>query len=426
VVRPVPEPLGLYFRVGRNDHRELLELIASGDTRLFGLVFDPTYLHFQKELVDRAIERRLDVILDPRTQASATIGGFSSALGSLPWGCGRPHIEEDFTGAGGRPLIARLAAFAVEHGCSQLLTPSHVLRSTDDEWWEIDRESAKQIREELDRIGRPRTSLLYSLAISYAMLRNPAERRALRRGLKGLPIDAIWLAVDGVGSHSTPTAVRTLLEALHEFHELGVPVVADHVGGVAGLALIAFGGVGALAHGLTTGERFDTSHWWRPKPKKSFGLARRVSVPPLDLLLKPSEVQTLFAFGPHVKGLFGCRDTRCCPRGIIDMLDNPAQHFLRQRIEEVSKLSTIPASLRASRFVDQRLRSTTDAVLAAANLNWADERLGNRMRKQRKRLDRMRIALADLAESGIRHSVSEVPSRRIIRIAAERPRYHIE
>jgi hypothetical protein len=94
---------------------------------------------------------------------------------------------------------------------------------------------------------------------------------------------------------------------------------------------------------------------------------------------------------------------------------------LHQRIEEISKLSTIPASLRASRFVDQRLRSTTDAVLAAANLKWADEQLGNRIRKQRKRLDRMRIALADLAESGIRHSVSEVPSRRIIRIAAERP-----
>jgi len=420
LVRPAPEPLGLYFRVGRNDHRELLEVVASGETRFFGLVFDPTYARFQKELVDRAIERRLDVILDPRTQASATIGGFNSALGDLPWGRGRSHIVEDFTGIPGRRLMTSLATFAVEHGYSQLLTPSHVLRSTDEPWWDVDRANARHLRDELERVGHPRASMLYSLAISYAMLRNSAERRALLRGLKGLPIDAIWLAVDGIGSDSTPTAVRTYLEALSEFHELGLPVVADHIGGTVGLALLAFGGVGAMAHGLTMGERFDTTHWWRPRSEESFGLPRRVYIPTLDLLLKPAEARALFDFGTRVKGLFGCRDTRCCPRGIVDMLENPGQHFLRQRIEEVSKLGTIPASLRASRFVDQRLRSTTDAVLSAANLNWADEALGNRMRRKRKRMDRMRITLADLVESGVQRSVSAVPRRRIVRIAAER------
>jgi hypothetical protein len=206
---------------------------------------------------------------------------------------------------------------------------------------------------------------------------------------------------------------------LSEFHELGLPLVADHIGGTVGLSLLAFGGVGALAHGVTMGERFDTSHWWRPRLSGSFGLSRRVYVPTLDLLLKPAEARVLFDFGARVKGLFGCRDTRCCPRGIVDMLDNPAQHFLRQRIEEVSKLGAVPESLRASRFVDQRLRSTTDAVLQAANLDWSDELLKKRIHKQRKRLDQMRITLADLADSGIQRSVSVVPARNIVRVSAD-------
>jgi hypothetical protein len=214
--------------------------------------------------------------------------------------------------------------------------------------------------------------------------------------------------------------VCTYLEALAEFHDLRVPIVADHMGGTVGLSLLAFGGVGALAHGITIGERFDTSHWWRPRPSESFGLSRRVYVPTLDLLLKPAEARMLFDFGTRAKAIFGCTDSRCCPRGIIDMLENPAQHFMRQRVEEIARLGAVPASLRPSRFVDQRLRSTTDAILQAANLDWKDELLGDRISKQRKRLDKMRITLANLTDSGIERSVSVAPRRQVVRMAAER------
>lgn len=103
------------------------------------------------------------------------------------------------------------------------------------------------------------------------------------------------------------------------------------------------------------------------------------------------------------------------------MLENPAQHFLRRRIDEILNLSAIPLSLRPARFVDQRLRSTTDAVLAAANLEWTDVALAKRMREQRRRLDRMRIALGDLAASADKRSISIVPHRRIVRVVHERP-----
>ncbi len=111
-LRPAPRPLGLYFRAGRNDAHVLLDLLAAGETRFYGVVADPTCARFQKELVERARARRLDVILDPRTQPSATIGGFSDSLGELPWGRSRPHTEEDFRGASGRRITISLARFA--------------------------------------------------------------------------------------------------------------------------------------------------------------------------------------------------------------------------------------------------------------------------------------------------------------------------
>jgi hypothetical protein len=43
-VRPVPDPLGFYLRIGCNDHREMLNLIPEGKLARFGLVFEATSL----------------------------------------------------------------------------------------------------------------------------------------------------------------------------------------------------------------------------------------------------------------------------------------------------------------------------------------------------------------------------------------------
>jgi hypothetical protein len=373
-------------------------------------------------LVERARARRLDVILDPRTQPSATIGGFNDSLGELPWGRSRPHTEEDFRGASGRRITISLARFALEHAYTQVLTPSHFLRSTADEWLDIDRRSTLELAAELERTGAPDVSLIYSLAITYTMLRDQAERRVLIRSLKDLPIEGIWLSVDGVGSHSTPAAVRTYLDAVSDFHVLGLPIVADHVGGIVGLGLLAFGGVGGLSHGITYGERFDTGAWLAPRGSESFGLSRRVYVPALDMLLKPKEAEMLFAFGPRAKALFGCHDSTCCRRGVPDMQAYPAQHFMRQRIDEIANLSLATPNLRPGRFVDKHLRSPTDAMLAAAQLDWPDPKLGARVSAQRKRMDRMRVALGNLAETGLSNrSVAAVPLRNIERSGPSRP-----
>lgn len=419
-VRSAPQPLGLYFRVGRNDQRDLLNLIAAGDAGCFGLVLDPTLVGTQKEIRDRALARRLDVILDPRTQPAALIGGFTPSLGKLPWGLGRMHERRDFEGVDGRRLIGGMAQFVLDHGFTQVLAPTHLLREESEPWFETDLESASTMRDELNRRGGEAIPVVYPLAISYALLRNQGQREYLVEELKKAPIDSLWLQVDGFGASSTGAAVRTFLETATDFHALGKPIVADRAGGVVGLSLLAFGGVGGLSHGVTVGQSFDSAHWRRPRAQNSFGSAHKVYLPQIDMQLSRKEAETLFALGPKARAHFVCRDTSCCPRNMADMTENAARHFLYQRINEVAGLSQIPDAFKPARFVEEHLRMATDRLVAAAALPFKDPEFAKRVHHQRKRLDMMRVILGKLANAAPL-SVARLPKARAAHVASIGP-----
>src|ERR1041385_3446454 len=84
-------PLGLYFRVGRDQHRDVLDLLAQGETSFFGLVIEARYADRHRELHTEALKKGLDVVLDPGTHAMATVGGHSPSAALLPWGSAQPH-----------------------------------------------------------------------------------------------------------------------------------------------------------------------------------------------------------------------------------------------------------------------------------------------------------------------------------------------
>jgi hypothetical protein len=262
-------------------------------------------------------------------------------------------------------LVAALGDFALEHGFTQVMAPTHLLRAADDEWLAVDIEATCRLRGHLDRNGSSDVPIIYSLAVPYGVFRNREQRRKLIEALKGIPATALWLKIEDFGSKSSATAALTYIEAAAEFHELGMPIVADYVGGLVGLSLLAFGAVGGIAHGITSGEQFVARHWRQPRGKGGWSVQRRVYVPEIDLVLKPKEAQALINAAPRARGLFGCKDTKCCPRGVTDMLDNPGRHFLYQRIKEVSGLSQMPEQLRAQQFLERQLRPTTDRALAA-------------------------------------------------------------
>lgn len=397
-VRPAPSPLGLYFRAGRNDHRVLSELIAAGDAACTGIVVDATHADRHKELRAQAVEHRIHVILDPKTMEMATPGGFTQAQDKLPWGTGEQHRADDFRGQAGERLISTLGDFAVEGGFTQVLAPTHLIESVDDGWLDIDTQSVRQLKAHLDRETGGAVSIVYPLVLPYSVLRDGAQRRAVIEALRSVDVDAIWLRVGGISaSAGSPAAVKAYIAAAAEFHALGIPVVADQIGGLFGLSLLAFGAVGGISHGITMGERFDHGRYRRPSNGNPFTPSRKVYVPALDLMLKPTLAEELVRSSPRNKGMFGCRDKHCCPRGVDDMLGNPARHFMVQRINEVAGLSQIPESLRPQRFLDRHLRPATDAAVAAAAVPWSDESMCEKTEKHRKRLDALRITLGNQA-----------------------------
>ncbi len=415
-VRAAPDPLGLYVRLGRNDHPEFLNLMTTGDAACFGAVFDPTLMKRHQEVRDQVLKHRLDAILDPKTQPAATAGGFNEAMGKLPWGAGRPHMPADFVDTAGRRLIAALGDFVLEHGFTQVLAPTHLLRSAQDEWLETDLDTIRRLRNHLDKKGGAGVPIIYSLAMTYAMLRDPEQRHEVINALRGsIPASALWLKIDGFGSDSTPTAVRTYIEAAAEFHKLGIPIIADHVGGLVGLSLLSFGAAGGLAHGVTLGERFHSGNWRRPPSADGFGMHQRIYVPQLDLLLKPAEAKLLLQQSQRTRATFGCNDTHCCPRGIQDMIGRPGHHFLYRRIQEVSGLSQVPDQLRPQLFLEQHLRPATDRALAAANIRWENEAMAKKLQAKRKHLDALRVALGHQASKMPPQSFAFLPKTRASR-----------
>jgi hypothetical protein len=121
VVRPVPDPLGHYVHVGHNDHKALSDLIAAGDASLFGVVMDATLMRRQSELRDQAVEHNLDVVLNPKTQEMASVGGYKEAFAKLPWGRDRPHTHSDYESTAGRRIATELAQFALDNGFTQVI-----------------------------------------------------------------------------------------------------------------------------------------------------------------------------------------------------------------------------------------------------------------------------------------------------------------
>ncbi len=132
-------------------------------------------------------------------------------------------------------------------------------------------------------------------------------------------------------------------------------------------------------------------------------------------MLQPRQAKMLLDSLPRARSLLVCGDTQCCPRGVTDMIENRAHHFLYQRIQEVLGLSRIPEQLRPQRFLDLHLRPTTDRALAAANINWDDDPMRKKTHDHRKRLDALRIALGDQALHSPPKSFALVPKRRAAR-----------
>ena len=409
--RSGPDPLALFIRVGRNDHRELLDLIATGERGILGFVVEAQYVARHHELIAEARRRGFHLILDPKTQPMGLPGGNTDLLTRLPWGSERHHRLSDFEATEGRSKASQIVEVAANNSFTQVLGPSHLLTGPNDPWLRRDIDSMGWTREAIDSCGA-NLDLVYSLALPMEVLRKDAERRALIGAIADAPCDAIWLRIENFGDNATGEKTAAYIAACRDFHERGVPVVGDHVGGLPGHAALAFGAVGGIVHGVTMQQAFRAAQWRRPATPGRGGPTWRVYLPQLDMLMKRSTAQALLRISPRVRGRYGCRNTHCCPRGVLDMIERPARHALYQRAREVEWLSETPQTIRAERYVDERVRPVSDNVAAIAGISELDETLRKIIVGKQQKMSRFRQVMAHLTEAQSTHSVAIPPPRR--------------
>ena len=395
IIRPAPLPLGLYIRTGKDGRADLENFILANPAGINGLVVEAKRLKHQKELMSLASDRRIDLILDPQTQAMAQVGGYKSSMDSLPWSKKRIHTLGDFsTSASKRELANLIAQFVIENKFTQVLAPTHLISGADDPWLEVDMMATQELRLALDRNGARSVDIAYSLALSYECFRTEAKRQAVLSKIEQLPANSVWLAVDGCGARSSPLAITKYCDAARDFHSLDVPLVADHMGGIPGLALLAFGAVGGIAHGQGVGERFNCGSWRRIPQKGGGGAVQRYYVPSLDMMLKRDQIEkAVETAGAKARSIFLCRNTACCPTGYADMMHNGHRHFLFQRIQEVNGLSQIPETLRPRKFLEDHVRAASDYANIAQYLELPED-VSKAVKAKAKELANLRLALS--------------------------------
>lgn len=118
--------------------------------------------------------------------------------------------------------------------------------------------------------------LIYSLAVPMAEFRKREIRQALIAAIADAPCDAIWLKVENYGDDATGEKTVAYIEACRDFHERGIPLVGNHVGGLPGLGALAFGAVGGIAHGVTMNQAFRAARW-RDREGPATGVQHGVS-----------------------------------------------------------------------------------------------------------------------------------------------------
>ncbi|HEV2079227.1 MAG TPA: hypothetical protein VGR19_04945 [Allosphingosinicella sp.] len=294
-------------------------------------------------------------------------------------------------------MIEPIARLAVKQEFAAVLAPSHFLGDKRTDWLGVDFNSCAALRAALDREGGRHIPIDYPIIATYAQLRDPDFRQSIIDGVQSLPIARVWLRVSGFGADATGVGIPRYVEFARAFHRLGIPIIADHVGGISALALAAFGAVSGFAHGIEGKQRFDAGDWLKPSGNGGGSGAKRIYVPGLDRTLAVAELRQFFDETRTARQIFGCADPTCC--GDVDkMLGDPAGHRAVQLSRLVATMSDTPESLRTSQFLEGYLSDRLKDVRRATRIKNMNEDLRKKIDTSAKRLNLTNDALWGLYE----------------------------
>lgn len=400
VITSLPDPLALFFRPGIKDHTTLHQVISEGRLGFSGAIFDPSHMHFQKELLSELTERGLRRILDPVMLELSTPGGLTPTRQKLKWADNTPHQQTDFTGKKVDRSAGLIAECVTENNFDGVLAPTHFLaQGANDPWLLVDRRLTSRLRQELTSSGGKNLSIFYPLAVPTSVFFDPNQRRILKASLETLEIDGIWLRVSPFGANSGGPSLQNYIIACRDLHSLKIPIVAEKTG-TQSLALLAFGAVTGIDTGISSGDQYDFTRLNRVKEtkRKPFSPPARVYLQSLEIFVSLADAKKLFEdpkFRPYA-----CLDSECCQNGFKSTLADPRRHFANSRMEEVAQVSATPAILRPSGYLQQMLRPADDQLeRAVTNLHEEQEPLRKVLVKQKRRMHGRRKTLTAMHSS---------------------------
>jgi hypothetical protein len=396
VLHPRVPPLAGFLRVGHTGHRKLEALQAAGRFPYCRIVFDAAHINEQQELLKMFARNGCEVVLDPNVAEMSMLGRFGSAVAKLPWANPeRPWGPGDFARGRNLDVPKLIAEFAVRQGTNVVLAPTHFVDTAMPSWRSIDLRNCEALRHELDQVGGRSIAIDYQLITTNAILKDEQARNELIDGLSSLPIENVWLRTSGFGVTATGVGTRHFIEAIRGLHNIGRPLIADGVGGFAGLAATAFGAVSGISHGVAQKESFDINDWKKPPQRGGGGSTTRVYVHELDRYFTEDQLNAIFA-AKGGRPRFGCNDSSCCNHGPEDMIENAHVHFITQRFRQLDDLSGVPETRRAEHFLLRHIDPAVRSARLGARLKIADEKVAKLVNDVKSRLVRLRDALADL------------------------------
>lgn len=394
-----PSSIGHFLRVGTTGHRQLETILGAGKTMPDRVVIEASAAGRQQELIQSLHERGAELILDTNVAELSSPGRLGGTAREAPWANPLAALSpDDLKANANRDVIGEIARYAVTRGFHAVLAPTHILDGSPDPLFVTDREATAALRRSLDAEGGKEIEIHYELNIKNGALRDPVQRRAFIAGLADTPYASLWFRVSGFGADASPMGLRRYIAAMLDFTRLERPVVADGVGGLAAIAIAAFGAAGGICHGVAEKERFDASSWAKPPKAGGGGREKRVLVGAVDRLLSVKQLETLMA-APGARKALSCQDRPCCPHGLDDMLKDPKAHYLRQRTQQIADLARVPDSRRVRHFLDQQLAPTERAARTAVKLKVADDSLIELLSRSSERLEKMHAVLEDLGRA---------------------------
>lgn len=409
------QPIGHFIRLGESGYQKLGSLHAAGRLPANRVVADASRIKHQPELIGALKATGCEIILDTKAAELSAREKFNGMARYAPWsalGNGSPLNPTHFAPSSANDLFGQIARFAIEYQVDTVLAPTHFLGDPEiEDWFAVDRSSCIALRKALDREGGQHIAIDYPVILPHTQLNDDEVRSDLMRGLTDLPFDNIWIRASGFGSDAAPLATTRFISAMNSFHNLGKPIVADYVGGLVGLAALAFGAISGMSHGIGERERFDARSWHKtPKEREEGeqrGRAVRTYVPGLDRSATLNELE-LMVKARGGRRLVACCDRGCCVNGFDDMKNDPRQHAAYQAFSAVEELAKIPDLSRSKHFLDGKMRNVDQQSRAIKDLKFSAEdakalkidaeQLTKRLVENSKKIGKMRSTLEHLHE----------------------------